>query len=356
MSAKKTLEHLNRALHAGLGYQLHDAFLDQHELTGGLVPEDGRLYQFLMHPEAHKGHLTLHPDTGRVVGVHGYEYSGEGDYPGSATFHGPGGLSIANKHTEEHEWGQGYRHWGNGGHTAPTAEAARAAAITHAFPPLAEHEQHLRLHEADGSPARLSRQTPTIRDQAEELVKSGRMPDPASLGHALRQIASHEQPWGAVSSSTRENSSYADALKGLASPAFHALERDTPEGASGIGLWTDGAEETRFLPAPHKDYLLHLASKYKQKAALLFTPGAGEHIHHKLTVAHPVDPGAIASRATALGIPAITILTHGNGTQLHIVDPEGSLTPAVTSLAKETNATYTRHQGHAEFLAPGQTA
>ncbi len=167
--SEKTLEHLNRALHAGLGYQLHDAFLDGHELTGGLVPEDGRLYQFLMHPDAHLGHLTLHPDTGRVVGVPGElkqdEMTGKGL---SGAVHGPGGQgwwysepsSVRGNgrsfHSEVEPRTDHFYHM-----THHDLVRARARAVAHAFPPLADHEQHLRLH--DAAPTKLARQTPQSR-------------------------------------------------------------------------------------------------------------------------------------------------------------------------------------------------
>ena len=153
-----------------------------------------------------------------------------------------------------------------------------------------------------------------------------------------------------VSSSLRESSGVPQALAGLNTPKFRQLIRDTPGGHSAIGVWLDGAEETRVFPGNDLRLAAALGLKYKQKSVLLWRPGEGEHeLHVYPGLAKGRQPEEVQRLLTAHGLPEAHTQM-GNG-DVHLVysatapqQPVDGVIPHVTRGHSEWPGGDTREQ------------
>lgn len=164
-----------------------------------------------------------------------------------------------------------------------------------------------------------------------------------------------------VSSSQRENSTVNQARAGLHSPAFHELVSMSHRlpgadgGKSGLGYWSDGAEESRVVhvvdPALAEKVGAALAKTHRQKSFAYFvTDPSGKDTVHVLTVPG-ADSDRIADVLMAHGIEHKTILPDANRgqTEVHIIDLGTGSTASVAGAARELGAKHDQHLGRADF-------
>lgn len=214
---------------------------------------------------------------------------------------------------------------------------------------------------------------------AAKLIREGRMPAPGVLSEALsggrsvgkvkRKLSRSSTNPGYhkvfVSSSTREGSTPAHARAGLLSPEFHNLVTLTHSlpgihaADSGMGFWSDGAEESRIVDTdPHRVPWLaaRLGKAMGQKAAIGFSSGPGEDIAHVLRVPMS-DPERIANVLQKNGIEFKTIVpdrADQRRSVVHILDSGGESTPKIERAARELGAHHERHAGTVHFIPAEQ--
>lgn len=185
---------------------------------------------------------------------------------------------------------------------------------------------------------------------AQRLLRSGRMPSVAAVGRGLKQAAGNDYgaPFTAVSSSTREGSTYDHALADAGSPTHRDLEHDTPGGTSGIGFWADGAEPSRIVPETSPKDAARLGLKYKQKAVLHFDPRPdGPHQYYRLDTGHlGLTPKQVAETLQRHGVEYSTVTP----TAAHVVDLERVLAPNVAAAAKALGAPLHLLRGHGQII------
>lgn len=175
------------------------------------------------------------------------------------------------------------------------------------------------------------------------------MPDhrPIKLNRRAEAPAEHEHVLY-VSPSTREGSTFDQAVAGYNSPDMVALSEaarlqpTVRHVEPALGMWSDGAEESNVVHVGDPEHLLPIAQKlgkaFKQKAVLTFKGGDGPDRRHIVMVPEQ-DPKAIDTLARHHGIEFKTMIRKPNGTRVEIVDMGGTLGPQVEEFAKASGAT-----------------
>lgn len=190
------------------------------------------------------------------------------------------------------------------------------------------------------------------------------------LSHALKSLPKPETPVKLsrgsadhvvyVSPSLRERSTLHDAAMGVHSPEMQALVAAAARmpsvrgGESGIGFWSDGAEESRKVALADPKEALRVAAalgrQFKQKSVLAFVEGEGDDTRHVIVVPD-TDVEKIHADMMRHGIEYKTLLPHPSGTQIEAIDSDSLHTPAFLGYADEAGAlSHERRVGTATFL------
>ncbi len=168
-------------------------------------------------------------------------------------------------------------------------------------------------------------------------------------------------PYVVVSANTSDTpTSFADVPGQLLSPGHKRLQHQTPGGEDALGVWTDGAEASRFVPHADLNDGARWGLSHNQKAILHWHPdnvplqwthpaAEGKPAHEYMTTVN-LPPHEAAKRFNAEGVSYLTIIPRGNGvaSEVRCIDEGGALEQAFRKAAAGAKVAVT--PGVATFL------